>query len=158
MNVLNKYIFEAFEYSINDNLKKLNSYEEVYKYIEECVILLEDFGSDTRLHKIPTNVIFVNYLQDIKKINIDEFRESLSLNNIKSIIQYCCHVSFIKEYIRDNILFNELLEYYYFSHIYFYKHVLIKCLKIYIHDMKHNNYLQELKQKMHFFLVKINGK
>jgi hypothetical protein len=134
MNNLNKYIVEAFEYSINKKLKCLNSYDDVYFFIHECITELENFEYESNLNNITKDTI-IYYLQDIKKINIDELRENLSSKNIIYMIQYCYCVPFIKENIKHNILFNEFLEYYYMAHLYLYKYVFIKCLKIYVYDL-----------------------
>jgi hypothetical protein len=135
MNELTNYMFESFEYSINKKIKCLNSYDDVYFFIQECITELEMFEYESNLNHITKNSI-IYYLQTIKKINIDKIRENLSSKHIISILQYCSCVQFIKEHIKNNILFNELLEYYYMAHIYFYKNVFIKCLKIYLYDLK----------------------
>lgn len=130
MNVLYQSIFELFEYHINHGIKHLTTPDDVVYFINECITELE---SDPFTNITVTKRFYNSYLEN-KKINIDDLRESLSPGNMKTIIEYCKRVWFISENITSDVTFEDILEYYYIAHMYFYKHIFIKCLSIYINE------------------------
>ncbi len=76
------------------------------------------------------------YITKIKNESLESFREKISEKESETMIQYmidyCKKIPYLQQHITPEISFSHLLEYYYVTKLYFYKHILVKCLKKYI--------------------------
>ncbi len=141
MEIINRAVIETVEYYVNYTISQATTYSRQDNYfnsiyiIRRCIFELELNNPYIEKGHITTKHNFLYYLEHIKKIKLDELREKLTDKDVDDMMKYCERVSFIKDYINESISFIHLLEYYYVTSLYFYKHILVKCLKKYIQEL-----------------------
>ncbi len=130
---IDKIIFETIEYFVNYHRKRLHNYDKLKQFIKKCIDELEsDIPNYRTKNHITTKTNITYYLTKIKKENENDLREKLSDKEIETMLCECSRVPYLQQHISSEISFSHLLEYYYLTKLYFYKHILVKCLKNYI--------------------------